>query len=559
MQIIDTNLPPSDYSDAKIENIDQEMAQQAWIKLQEVTKKYGYNELIGPSLVFGIAKDIKSDSISESHFYIGVHPEKSNPAKSKVLVNITLILDEKGTLSVIQLIDEEEGETKHTAHEINSIFGQIATSRELPNEEREQMEKESQAEKENDLTQSALSSVPMQDRPTNAHQQVEQTSAAVEKILEDPYEFKLRQEIAKQLSDNPRRFHADYVSGFHCDRAYVRTKSGCYFFIDRHGKITSDFYNYVENYSEGLAVVGNQIDSSDELEEYEEHNMLYQYIDVNGKRAFPAVFTEAASFSEGLAAVEISEFNPYAEETYNDDDYDYSFTSGAKGDTHFINKKGQIVIEGPFVRAGKFKGGKASVDVCYYPGGEDKEYSHKINKKGEVVDSDYRYLRIDEIIMSVEDEAEGYIPYDNLEWVQFGHGDLIICKVLPSGETVRLMDITFDMISDMYDGLALAQTYDEESGKLKYVFINEDWEITHEGYYYRACNVGHGLVIVSQDNSNFYLVDKNGKRVSDRKFKRSWENGQYCEFKDGLLKVELDGEKVYIDEKFNVVFVGEKL
>ncbi|MFW2177223.1 MULTISPECIES: WG repeat-containing protein [unclassified Moraxella] len=119
-----------------------------------------------------------------------------------------------------------------------------------------------------------------------------------------------------------------------------------YGFIDKTGKTVIPFqYTSAENFSDGLAVVGND-------------DNRYGYIDKNNRMIIPARFDSANSFSEGLARVSLPSNSQKIKTQYIDktgkvavsvDGDARDFSNGLavfiKGDKYgFINKAGAIVI-----------------------------------------------------------------------------------------------------------------------------------------------------------------------------------------------------------------------
>jgi hypothetical protein len=142
--------------------------------------------------------------------------------------------------------------------------------------------------------------------------------------------------------------------------AAVKGKNGNeFFYIDKKGIKTIDInYDFGFDFSGGLAVVGFGA------------GMIgfgkFGYIDKNGDTVIEPFFYRAKKFSEGLAAVTVS-----------------NKKSGVDGDarTGFIDRNGNIVIEPKYYMADSFKNGLARVwptkgyaDDCVY-----------INKKGEII------------------------------------------------------------------------------------------------------------------------------------------------------------------------------
>lgn len=136
----------------------------------------------------------------------------------------------------------------------------------------------------------------------------------------------------------------EYVGGtnFSEGMAFVTRPTQCPICIDKKGKelFQLDSVEYVQSYSEGLAWV-RRVDSK------------VGFINTEGLPVIPYSYTNASSFSEGLASVVVD------------------------NKCGFINKRGEIVIEPKYSITGDFHEGLAWV---YYEG----QYGY-INKKGEIV------------------------------------------------------------------------------------------------------------------------------------------------------------------------------
>ena len=117
----------------------------------------------------------------------------------------------------------------------------------------------------------------------------------------------------------------------------------------KEGKlITQKSYGYINEFSEGLAVVcANGLGCI---------NQNAGFIDENGNEIIPLQYNSAKSFSEGLAAVK------------REDKWGY------------INKAGEIIIPFKYTQASSFSNGIAEVS---YNG-----FSQKINYTGEMIEND---------------------------------------------------------------------------------------------------------------------------------------------------------------------------
>lgn len=118
--------------------------------------------------------------------------------------------------------------------------------------------------------------------------------------------------------------------------------NGLYYFVNTSG--TEIFTaSYAEDFSDGLALVSN----------LNPHNLLYGYIDPQGKPVIPITYIKAQSFSEGFAAVQVT-----------------------GKEWIYIDKTGKDAFGKTFAEAGNFSNGYAVVKLN---GG--KKY---INTKGKI-------------------------------------------------------------------------------------------------------------------------------------------------------------------------------
>ncbi len=116
-----------------IEGIDQQNAQAAWAKLAEETH-YIDQTLRGPKHTFYCTND--SPDPSKAGYFIGIFAPGSDPNKDASLVDLFLVQNEDGTLSVIQPnVNAELGETSLLAQEIDPFLDQIANSTRKHSEE----------------------------------------------------------------------------------------------------------------------------------------------------------------------------------------------------------------------------------------------------------------------------------------------------------------------------------------------------------------------------------------------------------------------------------------
>ncbi|MFC1599507.1 WG repeat-containing protein [Patescibacteria group bacterium] len=314
----------------------------------------------------------------------------------------------------------------------------------------------------------------IEDQPTLDPEQpiseLPESFTSVDQISSEVKESLLRQELQEFFSP-------DHIGSFHCGRALM-LRGDNYFFVNDDldidiGNVLGPF-DYAEDFSEGLALVGLKHGERDEFGDLLDNNvepeLLFFYIDKNGRRVFDAVYSAAESFSEGLAAVTIMQGNPHYSRTTSGEQI------GKMGDTYYINRQGEIVIEGPFIKAGKFKDGIAIVEAGQNCGcGEEYGGQKVINKKGEVLaetdwwSNEFLFIRefdVEQRIVLVTDEE--YLG----ETLRVNKVDgCVICTVEPSGETKRLIDTIFDWVGFDEEGQLTAEI------DKKKVMIDENWKV----------------------------------------------------------------------------------
>jgi len=155
---------------------------------------------------------------------------------------------------------------------------------------------------------------------------------------------------------------------------YTRPRWG---FIDKTGKeIIECWYDFVGEFSEGLAVVGNGIGI----------NCRYSYINTQGKKitGISESFMNARNFSEGYAAVK--DHNGWG----------------------YINKEGHHVLSCRFDNAESFSNGKAK--VCY----KGKEYTVRINSNSS--DDDSKFETFESLKAMILRDDEETLENSALQW-----------------------------------------------------------------------------------------------------------------------------------------------
>ena len=135
--------------------------------------------------------------------------------------------------------------------------------------------------------------------------------------------------------------------------------------------------SYAEDFSCGLALVSNLYP----------HNLLYGFIDVQGKPVIPIKYIKAFSFSEGLAAVQISENNwiyidktgadPFGKTFLEAQPFSHGFAMvKLAGVKKYINAKGELQKNAPNVTTNEVKnGGTENKGVVSFD--QDEKYGLK--------------------------------------------------------------------------------------------------------------------------------------------------------------------------------------
>lgn len=258
------------------------------------------------------------------------------------------------------------------------------------------------------------------------------------------------------------------------DLYILRSKSNSKIgFVDKSGELVISMqYDYVCNFSEGLAAVGKK-------------DGKFGYIDTKGNTVIPMEFDLAGDFHDGFAIV------------YN-------------GNYGFINKNGVIAISTQYSNARSFHEGLAA--VC-----KDNKWGF-IDINGTVV------VPIEYDIVGDFNEGLTYVNKGNktcfidkkgkekeiLSFSYFGelHEGLLAVKkngkygfVNTKGNIV--IPLEFDDVSDFHEGVALV------CKNHKVGFVNKKGEIVVPLEYDAASDFSEGLAVVQKDNTLGY-VDKFG-------------------------------------------------
>ena len=160
-----------------------------------------------------------------------------------------------------------------------------------------------------------------------------------------------------------------YTDGysFSNGRAFIRTQDWYWEYIDTSGNIirTEDTPEFREheapNFESGVALVSD-------------HDGNWGYIDENGQPVIPLQYTSARTFSEGRAAIKISDRWGYIKADQSTAISPQFISAGDFGDGlapvrkddnqwGYINTSGNLVIESQFDQALTFREGRAAVQL----------------------------------------------------------------------------------------------------------------------------------------------------------------------------------------------------
>lgn len=232
---------------------------------------------------------------------------------------------------------------------------------------------------------------------------------------------------------------------------------------------------------------------------YENNILLYGFMDAEGHEVIPCTLQSASYFSDGLAAVQISQ---------------------RYGNYGYIDKTGKLVIPEIFGTANDFKNGYASVKLNYH---------HAIiDKTGKTIACPVNFD-------SVETFSEGLFIIKNTNSTYSAineKGEWII----PSG--------TYGSISEFRNGIAM-YTRKNEKGSSRFGLINSKGvEITPPVY----------NVMWWDDRSEHYLTltDKVGTIINPQGIEVYKGNQVSTGFINGLALVKINEDYTYVNEKGNI-------
>lgn len=362
------------------------------------------------------------------------------------------------------------------------------------------------------------------------------SSSLIYLILNDSFGPNKKEEVINYLL----KPEFDFINPFNNGRSLVGNKDAQYFIDNQGKKIFNNHYSYSSGFfSEDLMAVAFKDGFSND----------WGYIDTAGKIAITPIFSQAENFSEGLAAVLISE----------------------NGKWGFINKKGVMVIQPNYDYASSFSNGMAVVTVN--ESGEDKKgyidtngkllipikYSQAygfdenlapvfnvemkkwgfIDKRGELV-IDYKFdstFGFSEGLAAVEiDKKWGYIN---------AKGDI---QIKPSFIYINYFKPSQDTYA-FQEGLSAVWIGNEENGKIG--FINKKGEIIIKPIYDEAKNFSQGLAAVrigDEASGKWGFINKKGEFIIKPTF------DGVSSFNEGFSSVGIDG-KYALNGKFEAATV----
>ena len=332
--------------------------------------------------------------------------------------------------------------------------------------------------------------------------------------------------IGKTLS----RLNITSLGDFHEGLAWVRVGSGedeRYGFVDTKGNLISPRYARVKDFSDGFACVGDG-------------NWKFGFIDKQGNTVIPFSYGEyTGSFSDGLALI--------------------NFHGNSKSYA-YINKNGEIVIpQFDAYQAKSFNGGIAPIE-------ETKRNTHFIDKKGNIViqSQPYRcygfkdgFYMMDNFVIDTIGNVVVPAKYNNISALSEGLCGVEISKEnRTSGYSVSFLwgfyDINkkcesiqpkYDAVSPFSEGFAAVQI-----GK-KWGYINKQGETVIACSFKHAYDFHEGFAFVNTDES-YAIIDKQGNIVTHL------PNYDYFrgDFSEGLAVINQNGKWGYVDIHGNSTF-----
>jgi hypothetical protein len=263
----------------------------------------------------------------------------------------------------------------------------------------------------------------------------------------------------------------------------------CYLNMKGEVAIVAD-YDKAKDFSDGMAVV--MVYTSDAHDD-----VVYGYINKEGKQVLPVKYLDATDFGRNLAYVLEKEKRGYIDKTGNymtilPNAVGSQFHEGMSSVTNqhyksgFINKNGDLVIDYKYDETGYFSEGLAVV-------GMNGKYGY-INKKGDVVIEPV----FDYAMPFIEDRA-AVGKLDNSFRIHWGFID--------KTGTATVKDL-YDKAMDFSEGLASVKK------DKKWGFIDKNGVYVLESKYNTSSSFVNGLAWASvKDSKEFGFIDKNGNFV----------------------------------------------
>lgn len=305
--------------------------------------------------------------------------------------------------------------------------------------------------------------------------------------------------------------------------AVLVQKNGKYGVYTYDGKKLIDpTYNYVKNYSDGMAATtmeGAWDDSDSDYREWE--SGVYGYIDTNGKLAIPMKYVLAYDFSEDRAFVREEEGGPLL----------------------MINKSGSPVASYNNVVVGEYDDIRFHEGLAVLPmklGGGDEfdvpDFFVAVDTSGKIAYTftdkyvDYINGYHDGLIAVAEDCIWGY----NRTRI----GDTLIGAGYRDKSGNLVIQCEYDDIHPFHDGVAAVGKYDPT---FKVGFINTSGNLVVPVEYAGWWDFNNGIGAICKSDEKGALIDKNGKILTDFIYTGIWPTSEEgftpVQTSDGLIRV----------------------
>lgn len=319
------------------------------------------------------------------------------------------------------------------------------------------------------------------------------------------------------------------------------SNSGTFVYKNRRIKKTPAIkFDYIDDFREGLSLV--RVGDKETDRDY----LLGQYgfINTDLEYAITPQFTNAESFSEGLAGVQVND-------TYGE-------LSGKWG---YINRHGEFVVEPVFDTAYSFHDGIAVVS-------KNHKYWY-INKNGKLMHGPYDYaepfseerafakLRWDCRVIVRKNRRKALVIENCLYNTSFRDGIAFVCKLVDGKELWGaynrkgkvVIPFEYDRIDGFVNGYARVYHNDRvafinKSGKMLGRYHNEIPQIP---WYFDAKDFSEGVAAVKVITDKWGFVDNKGRIVIDFVF----DEVQFYGFDHDRCSVKKDGKWGVVDKKGN--------